>query len=80
MGNIRELEVKLNDWETRYVLESLSQKMENLKKINSESDDEDEASDAGNDFLEASGLFERLSSIAVEVFGEQILNFNREQI
>ncbi len=52
MANIRELDIKLNDWEARYMLESLSQEMKKLKKINNE----DEAADAGNDFLEISGL------------------------
>ncbi len=79
MANIRELDIKLNDWEAGYMLESLSQEMKKLKKINTESENEDEAADAGNDFLEISGLFERMSSSAVEVFGEQILNFKREQ-
>lgn len=80
MTNIREIEVKLNDWETRYVLESLSREMMRLKTINAESEDEDEAADAGNDFMEISSLYEHVSKNAVEVFGEQILNFSREQL
>jgi len=80
MANIRELQVKINDWETRYVLESLSREMDRLKTINSSSDDEDEAADAGNDFMEISSLFESLSKDAVKVFGEHILDFSREQL
>lgn len=80
MANIRELEVKLNDWEARYVLEALSREMERLKAINYESEDEDEAADAGNDFMEISSLYENVSKNAVKVFGEQILNFSREQL
>jgi hypothetical protein len=80
MAIIRELEVKLNDWETRYVLESLSREMERLKTINAESSDEDEAADAGNDFMEISSLYESVSKSAIEVFGEQILEFGRDEL
>ncbi|WP_276682290.1 hypothetical protein [Thalassolituus oleivorans] len=80
MAVIRELEIKLNDWEARYVLESLSKEMERLKTINTQSEDEDEAADAGNDFMEISSLYENVSKNAVEIFGEQILNFGREQL
>lgn len=80
MAIIRELEVKLNDWETRYVLESLSREMERLKTINAESSDEDEAADAGNDFMEISSLYESVSKSAVDVFGKQILEFGRDEL
>lgn len=80
MAIIRELEVKLNDWETRYVLESLSREMERLKTINAESSDEDEAADAGNDFIEISILYESVSKKAIEVFGNQILEFSRDEL
>ncbi|WP_018274644.1 hypothetical protein WKI13_06275 [Teredinibacter turnerae] len=76
MTNVRELSASFNDWEMRYILESLQREMERLKKINAESEDEDEAADAGNDFLELSGLFDSLAAKAVEVFGEQILDFS----
>ncbi|MET1257465.1 hypothetical protein [Aliikangiella maris] len=82
MANTRELEVSINDWEARYVLESLFREMNRLKLINatSEDEDEDEAADAGNDCIEISGFYERLSEKAVSVFGEQILNFCRDPI
>ncbi len=75
---MREMDFTTNDWEVRYILESLSKEMNRLKLINSTSDDEDTAADAGNDYMEISGLFERLSEKAVAVFGEQILNFDDE--
>ncbi|AZG74478.1 hypothetical protein [Shewanella livingstonensis] len=76
----RELNVNLNDWETRYILESLSKEMAHLKAINASSEDEDEVADAGNDFIELSGLYDQMSSNAVEVFGQQILDFSRDEI
>ena len=80
MTVIRELNVNLNDWETRYILESLSKEMTHLKAINSSSQDEDEAADAGNDFIEVSGLYDQMSSNAVEIFGQQILDFSKGEI
>jgi len=80
MAIIRELEVKLTDWETRYVLDSLSREMERLKIINAESEDEDEAADAGNDFMEISSLYESVSKSAIEVFGKKILDFGRDEL
>ena len=80
MANIREMGFSANDWESRYILESLLREMERLKLINSTSEDEDEAADAGNDHMELSGLYERLSAEAVSVFGEQVLNFSRESM
>lgn len=78
MAAVREIEAKFVDWEARYLLAALSREMERLKRINSESEDEDEAADAGNDYLEISGLYERLSSEAVSTFGGQILEFSDE--
>ncbi|KKO50160.1 hypothetical protein VT06_01475 [Arsukibacterium sp. MJ3] len=80
MTIIREINVNLNDWETRYILESLYKEMAHLKAINASSEDEDEAADAGNDFIEVSGLYEQMSSKAVEIFGQQILDFSRGEI
>jgi hypothetical protein len=80
MTVIRELNVNINDWETRYILESLATEMKRLKTINATSEDEDEAADAGNDFMEISGLFERISGNAVKKFGDQILDFSSEAL
>ncbi|MEO3682440.1 hypothetical protein ABHN84_09070 [Shewanella vesiculosa] len=54
--------------------------MAHLKAINASSEDEDEAADAGNDFIEVSGLYDQMSSNAVEVFEQQILDFSRGEI
>ena len=75
MASIRELDIKLIDWEVRYVLESMSGEMRRLKAINETSNDEDEIADAGNDFIELSGLYERLLSEAINKFGSQIVEF-----
>ncbi len=78
MTILRQLNVNLNDWETRYILESLSKEMTHLKAINASS--QDEAADAGNDFIEVSGLYDQMSSNAIEVFGQQILDFSKGEI
>lgn len=80
MANLRELNVSLLDWETRYVLESLSKELERLKHVSQNAADDDEAADAGNDYIELLGLKERMESEAKAVFGEQILNFSNEGV
>lgn len=80
MSIIRELKVSLLDWETRAILESISKEIERLRQVAETADDEDEASDAGNDCLELVGLKERLESEAVAVFGAQIKNFSNETV
>ncbi len=80
MSHIRELRINLTDWETRAILESVSKEMERLKHINATSQDEDEAADAGNDLLELSCLWDRLCQEAISIFGEQIKNFNQEEL
>jgi hypothetical protein len=52
--------------------------MDQLKHINSTS--EDESADAGNDYLEIAGFVERLSSDAIAVFGDQVMNFGGDEI
>lgn len=76
MTTLRELKTSLLDWEARAVLEAISRELARLKVLAEESEDEDEAADAGNDFLELAGLKERLEQEAIDVFGEQICNFN----
>lgn len=80
MTNLRELNISLLDWETRYILESISKEMERLKTVSEESEDDDKAADAGNDYLEIAGLKERLEKEAKAIFGEQIIDFSRESV
>ncbi|KEQ12198.1 hypothetical protein [Endozoicomonas numazuensis] len=75
MAVIREMNVALLDWETRLLLESLDKELARLKAICDTSEDEDEAADAGNDYLEAKGLKERLEKEAISIFGSQISCF-----
>ncbi|MDP5208251.1 hypothetical protein [Microbulbifer sp. 2205BS26-8] len=80
MSTIREMKISLLDWEARIVLESLTKELQRLKNINETSEDEDEAAEAGNDYLEVASLKERLESEAVTIYGEQIKNFSQEEI
>ncbi|OZG73752.1 hypothetical protein BTA51_08040 [Hahella sp. CCB-MM4] len=80
MAELREMHVSLLDWETRAVLESLTNEIARLKRIAETANDEDEATDAGNDCLELLGLKERLENEAVDVFGKQIIDFDNEAV
>jgi hypothetical protein len=76
VANIRKRDAQLADWETRYILLALSKEIVHLKAINVESKNEDKIADAGNNLLEISDFYEKLSSKAVSVFSEQILTFS----
>lgn len=80
MAELRELTVTLLSWETRYILQSVSNELQRLKVIAESSDDPDEAADAGNDYLELSGLYESLVQRATSSFGSQITDFSNEKI
>ena len=75
MTTKRELNLTLLDWEARCILESISKEMARLKTIAEESEDENEAADAGNDYLEIAGITERLENEAKNVFGDQFSDY-----
>jgi hypothetical protein len=80
MTYIKEMNVSLCDWETRIILESISKEAERLKLICETSEDEDESADAGNDYIELTGLKERLETEAIKLFGQGITDFNNNPI
>lgn len=80
MAELREISVTFLDWEVRYVLQSMSNELERLKIIAESSEDPDEAADAGNDYVELSGLYESLSVKATSAFGKQVTNFSNEYL
>ena len=79
MSTLRDISISLLDWETRYILQSISNELLRLKAI-AESSNEDEAIDAANDYIELTGLYESLTEKAVGTFGQQITNFSNEPI
>ena len=78
MTTLREMDISAIDSEASIILESLHREMERLKLINANSDDEDKAADAGNDYLEVSSLYDKIKGTAVSTFGHQITNFSNE--
>ena len=80
MAELREISVTLLDWEARYILQSISNELQRLKSIAETSEDPDEAADAGNDYIELSGLYESLSATATSAFGKQVTNFSDEYL
>lgn len=79
MANVIEMTFNTVDWETRYLLQSIHNELQRLRTI-SESGGEDDSIDAANDFIELSGLYERLSESATSIFGQQITNFSNESV
>ncbi|WP_230842170.1 hypothetical protein, partial [Vibrio harveyi] len=76
---VRELKCSFVDWETRIILESTLNELERLRSISEFSDDENVRANA-NDYIKVQLLRKSLESEAKVVFGEQILNFNQEDL
>ena len=54
--------------------------MDRLKAVAEGSEDDDEAADASNDYLEIAGLKERLEAGAKAIFGKQITDFRDRKL
>ena len=74
ISNIITVEIAVVDSEARILLESLQHEIERLKRINATSEDEDEAIDAGNDYIEVSSLYEKIKKKSILTFGKQRIN------
>lgn len=77
---VRGLKCSVVDWETRIILESTLNELERLRSISEFSDDENVPANAANDYIKVQLLRKSLESEAKVVFGEQILNFNQEDL
>jgi len=74
MSNIITVEIAVVDSEARILLESLQHEIERLKRINATSEDEDEAIDAGNNYIEVSSLYEKIKKKSILTLGKQRIN------
>jgi hypothetical protein len=72
MSNIITVEIAVVDSEAGILLESLQHEMEWLKRINATS--EDEAIDAGNNYIEVSSLYEKIKKKSILTLGKQRIN------
>lgn len=72
MSELRELDLRLCDWETRAVLAAIWRETQRLRLLNETAEDEDVQADAGNDYLALAGLYQQLKEQATRVFGNQI--------
>lgn len=74
--HIPELTLNVIEWEARYLLGAIKRESDRLKILADTTDDEDVAADAGNDYMEIIGLYERIRDSAVEKFGLQITSYD----
>lgn len=72
MSELRELDLRLCDWETRAVLAAIWREAQRLRLLNETAEDEDVQADAGNDYLALDGLYRRLKEQAAMAFGDHI--------
>jgi imidazolonepropionase-like amidohydrolase len=66
--------------ELKSVLEGMKDLETKMAGICETSDDEDLVADYGNDLIEVRLLLKRLNQKAIEKYGEQILDFSRNQL
>lgn len=64
--------------ELKIILEALIEKENRMSEICTNSDDEDEVADIGNDLIELRLLLNTLRAQAIKQFGENILNFSKD--
>ena len=72
--------LELAQSELKIILEALIEKEARTVEVCATSTNEDEIADVGNDFIELGLLLKPLKERAVEMYGQGILNFSRDQL
>ncbi|MGI9283649.1 MAG: hypothetical protein ACR2PX_29085 [Endozoicomonas sp.] len=76
----KQFSLDLNESELKIIIEALSEKERDLAELCSHDLDEDAVAEAGNDLIELRLLLGFLKDNAVEVYGQNILNFSRSTL
>ena len=76
----KQFSLDLNESELKIIIEALSEKERGLAELCSHDLDEDAVAEAGNDLIELRLLLGFLKDNAVEVYGQNILNFSRSTL
>lgn len=77
---MNEFSLHLAQSELKIILEALIEKEERMSAICEASDSEDEISDVGNDLIELRLLLKPLREKAIQMYGENIVNFSHESL
>ncbi|MCW8126574.1 hypothetical protein [Microbulbifer halophilus] len=77
---MKNFEVNLAESELKIVLEALTELEQKMARICESSEDEDEISDVGNDLIEVRLLLKPLKKRAIDMYGDNIVNFSREAL
>ena len=72
-----DLQISLNDWDARFIIEALKELETKYERINETSPDEDEQAEYGNDLVILGDTKDKFIAAASAVFGEQIAFRNR---
>lgn len=75
---MKKFEVTLAESELKIVLEALTELEQKMASICESSEYEDEISDVRNDLIEVRLLLEPLKKRAIDMYGDNIVNFSRE--
>jgi len=79
-ANVKNISVNLTYYNTKLVLNLLTQEDIRLERICKTSADEDEVADAANDLAALRLFLERLKGVAVEEYGKSVMNFSKRPI
>ena len=74
------LSTELLEWEARIVLEALTREDERLQSEIAISSDENAMADMDNDLIQLRMVLKRLKKEAVDKFGKDVLNFNKDAL
>ena len=72
-----QLQILLNEWDARLIIEALKEMEARWQVINEHSTDEDEQAEYGNDLVILGETKDKVIEAAAGVFGEQIAFRNR---
>ena len=71
------LQISLNEWDARLIIEALKEMEAKWQAINEHSPDEDEQAEYGNDLVILGETKDKVIEAAADVFGKQIAFRNR---
>lgn len=77
---MKKFEVTLAESDLKIVLEALTELEQKMARICESSEDEDEISDVGNDLIEVRLFLKPLKKRAIDMYGDNIVNFSREAL
>ena len=74
---VQQLQIHLNEWDARFIIEALKELEARWQHINETSLNEDEQAEYGNDLVALYETKERFLKAATDAFGKSVASFDR---